>query len=157
MTALRSIPGPLLAALSTALLAGCMKQMHRPDQGIYGTFQTYGPPRDLADCTPFKTQFEKDDCRRMNERVIEEPYQALIKIRNLETGELSQIQLDARGSYKASLAPGEYEVCVEGGCSDPLTVRMNRYIPYGQRLPRPTAEDKTPADSLKRKSEASAP
>jgi hypothetical protein len=140
----------LLAAFAAACLPGCMmKRMHHPDQGIHGTFLTYGPPRDLVDCSPFKTQFEKDDCRRLNERVIEEPHQALIKIRNLQTGEVSQVQLDAQGSYRASLAPGEYEVCVEGECSDPMTVRMNTFIPYGQRLPRPGVAGKAPADSLK--------
>lgn len=143
----------LLAALAAGGLPGCTtKGMRKPDQGIQGTFLNYGPPRELADCTPFKTQFEMDDCRRLNERVIEEPHQALIRIRNLQTGETSQVQLDAQGSYKVSLAPGEYEVCVDGECSDPMTVRMNHFIPYGQRLPRPgsaEAPGQAPADSLK--------
>lgn len=127
-----------MAALLGVFLQGssCSGQLKGTEQGIYGTFLTYGPPHELADCTPFKTQFEIDECRRANERVIEEPYQAEIKIRNLETGEVRKLDLDAQGAYRANLAPGEYEVCVQGECSDPMTVRLNVFTTYGQRLPR---------------------
>lgn len=153
----RPLPFSPIAALAAiaACLSGCMvKHIHKSDQGIYGTFKTYGPPRELADCTPFKTQFEMDECRHLNERVIEEPHQAMIKIRNLQTGATSQVELDAEGSYKVSVTPGEYEVCVGEECSDPMTVRMNDFITYGQRLPRPAASGGAavkapPADTLK--------
>ena len=160
MTHRRPFPLGLLAALAALGSSGCtLMRMHKPDQGIHGTFLTYGPPHELADCSSFKTQFEKDDCRRLNERVIEEPHQALIKIRNLQTGALSQVELDVLGSYRMSLPPGEYEVCVGGECSDPMTVRMNHFIPYGQRLPRAAAaaQPPAPADSLKATTGAAAP
>lgn len=141
-----------LPALLAFLPLGCMQHMHKPSQGIYGTFQTYGPPREQADCAPFKTQMEKDDCRRMNQRVIEEPYRAVIKIRNLQTREVLSVPLDSSGAYRAVVDPGEYEVCVEGECSDPMTVRMNAFVPYGQRLPRPSPEaEKAKADSAGKK------
>lgn len=145
-------PSRPAALLLAAILAGCAGRMGKPEQGIHGTFRTYGPPGERIDCAPFKTQMEKDDCRRMNERVVEEPLQASITIRNLQTREARSIQLDAEGSYRAVLAPGEYEVCLEGECSDPLTVRMGAFVPYGQRLPRaaPAPPAKAPAaDSLK--------
>jgi hypothetical protein len=110
--------------------------MKKPEQGIYGAFLTYGPPTELADCAPFQTQMEKDDCRRMNERVFEELLKASIKVRNLQTGETVQVTLDPQGEYRVQLVPGEYEVCVNGECSDPMTVRMGDFLRYGQRLPR---------------------
>lgn len=144
------------AAFLSAFLQGaaCSGALKKPEQGIHGTFLTYGPPRELADCTPFKTQFEIDECRRANERVIEEPYQAVIKIRNLQTGAVSKTSLDPQGAYRVALDPGEYEVCVEGECSDPMTVRMNAFMTYGQRLPRASA---APADTAKRPPAAPAP
>ena len=150
---------PLAVAVAALLLVACAGQMKKPEQGIYGTFQTYGPPKEKADCTPFKTQLEKDDCRKMNERVIEEPFQATIRVHNLQTLEIQNAQLDAEGSYRVVVTPGEYEVCVEGECSDPMTVRMGRFIPYGQRLPRaaPEADGKPAADPAKREAEAPAP
>lgn len=139
-----------LAACLGAFLQGasCARNMNKPAQGIYGTFLTYGPPKEQADCTPFKTQFEKDECRHANERVIEEPLQAVIKIRNLQTGAVESVALDPQGSYRVSVDPGEYAVCVQGECSDPMTVRLNAYVTYGQRLPR-TVE--APADTVQRK------
>lgn len=119
------------------LLTGCAKDMMRkPEQGIYGTFLAYGPPRDPIDCAPMKTQMEKDECRRFNSRLIEEPHQAQIKVRNLQTGDIQSVPLDAAGKYKVKVDPGEYEVCVEGECSDPIPVKMNSFVTYGQRLPR---------------------
>jgi hypothetical protein len=145
---LRLAPAAAAAALLSVFLPGaaCTGAMKKPEQGIYGTFLTYGPPRELADCTPFKTQFEIDECRRANERVIEEPHQAEIKIRNLQTGAVSKTSLDPQGAYRVVLDPGEYEVCVAGECSDPMTVRMNDFVTYGQRLPRASA---APADTAK--------
>lgn len=143
---------PAFLLFSALLASGCMRHMHKPSQGIYGTFRTYGPPREQVDCTPFRTQMEKDDCRRMNQRVIEEPHRAVIRIRNLQTREVLSVPLDSAGAYRAVVDPGEYEVCVEGECSDPITVRMNAFVPYGQRLPRPTPEaEKAQADSLEKK------
>jgi hypothetical protein len=149
-----------LSSFAAALLTiGCAKQMmHKPEQGIYGTFLTYGPLRDTIDCTPMKTQMEKDECRRFNGRIVEEPYQATIKVRNLQTGEVQSVQLDGTGSYRLKMDPGEYEVCVEGECSDPITVKMNAFVTYGQRLPRPADPAKAGAsDPAKRKSDASEP
>lgn len=151
----------IVTALSAGmLLSGCIKNMKPPEQGIYGTFKTYGPPKEQVDCTPFKTQMEKDECRRMNNRVIEEPHQATIKVRNLQTREIQSVQLDADGSYRILVTPGEYEVCLEGECSDPMTVRMGAFVPYGQNLPRaaPAPAGKAPAaDTLGRSGEASRP
>lgn len=138
-------PAALLAAL---LLGACAGGMKNTEQGLEGSFLTYGPPREQVDCSPFKTQMEKDDCRRMNERVVEEPLKATIRIRDLQTGESRAVTLDAGGSYRAVLSPGEYAVCLEGECSDPITVRMGRFVRYGQRLPRPEeAAPVEPADS----------
>ena len=137
--------------------AGCSGTMKKPEQGIHGTFLTYGPPRELADCTPFKTQFEIYECRRANERVIEEPYQAEIKIRNLQTGAVHKTSLDPQGAYRVALDPGEYEVCVAGECSDPMTVRMNAFMTYGQRLPRAAEAPTAQADTAKTAPEAPAP
>ena len=102
-------------------------------------FITYGPPAVLADCTPFKTQFAKDSCRHENERVVEEPYQGSLVIRNVETRAKVEQVLDAQGSYRVLLDPGTYEVCLQGECSDPIEVRMGSFATYGQRLPRPAA------------------
>ena len=44
--------------------------------------------------------------------------------------------MDAQGKYKVQVVPGEYEVCVAGECSDPISIRMGEYSVYGQRLPR---------------------
>lgn len=145
---MRPIPIAPLALLSCILLGACAGHMKNPQQGLEGAFLTYGPPREQVDCAPFRTQMEKDDCLRMNERVVEEPLQAAIKVRNLQTGEIHAVALDARGAYRASLVPGEYAVCLEGECSDPITVRRGRFVRYGQRLPR--AEEPAsaaPADS----------
>ena len=122
-----------------AALAGCggnlgMKSLK---QGLQGTFTTYGPPLVLADCSPLKTQFQKDSCRHDNERVVEEPYQGTLRIRNVSTRKAVDEVLDAQGSYRAAVEPGTYEVCVDGECSDPIEVRFGSYSTYGQRLPRP--------------------
>jgi hypothetical protein len=132
---------------SAAALAGCGGSfaMKKPEQGISGTFTTYGPPRVLADCAPLKTQFQKDSCRHENERVVEEPYQGELVIRNVETRQALRQTLDAQGAYRALLDPGPYEVCVDGDCSDPIEVRMGEFATYGQRLPRPAAGEKAPA------------
>ena len=99
-----------LAALAAALLCACAgsMSMKKPEQGLAGTFITYGPPAVLADCTPFKTQFAKDSCRHENERVVEEPYQGSLVIRNVETRAKVEQVLDAQGSYRVLLDPGTY-------------------------------------------------
>ena len=130
------------------LLGGCAGSMgmKKPDQGITGTFTTYGPPPTIADCAPLVTQAEKDSCKRDNQRVIEEPMQGEIVAKNLGTGANVKTRLDAAGTFKLVLTPGSYEVCVEGECSDPLEVRMRAFTTYGQRLPRP---EKAPSDSTR--------
>jgi hypothetical protein len=122
-----------------AALSGCAGglAMKPPQQGLEGTFTTYGPPAALADCSALKTQFQKDSCRHGNERVIEEPYQGTLKIRNVATRKAVDQALDAQGAYRIVLEPGTYEVCVNGECSDPIEVRMRGFATYGQRLPRP--------------------
>jgi hypothetical protein len=120
--------------------------MKKPEQGLAGRFLTYGPPHVLADCGKFVTQADKDSCRHENQRVVEEPYQAVIRIRNLSTGETQKVALDAAGAYRVVLIPGQYEVCLEGECSDPLEVRIGNFSTYGQRLPRPET-GKAPADT----------
>ena len=144
---------PACAAMA-ALLIGCGGALviKKPEQGIAGAFTTYGPPPQLADCTPFKSQFQKDSCRHDNERVVEMPYPGALLIRNLDTRKTLDITLDDRGSYRAILDPGNYEVCVNSECSDPIEVRRSDFATYGQRLPRPDAGEKSasrkaPADS----------
>lgn len=131
---------PLLAA-SLCLLSACggSMNMKKSEQGISGTFTTYGPPPVLTDCGPLVTQAEKDACKRDNERVIEGPFQSIITIRNLDTRETLETLLDPQGSFRVELPPGTYELCVAEECSDPLEVRMRRFTTYGQRLPRPPA------------------
>jgi len=113
--------------------------MKKSEQGLSGTFTTYGPPAVIANCEPLVTQAEKDSCKRDNQRVIEEPYQSELLIRNLGTSESVKASLDAQGSFKVELLPGSYEICLNGECSDPLDVRMGAFTTYGQRLPRPAA------------------
>ncbi|MDB5103241.1 MAG: hypothetical protein JWP91_930 [Fibrobacteres bacterium] len=125
--------------------------MKKSDQGIFGTFTTYGPPAVMANCEPLRTQAEKDSCKRDNQRVIEEPFQAEIVIRNVGTRESVRMSLDAQGSFRAELLPGTYEVCVNGECSDPLDVRPGKFSTYGQRLPRAPAESSLPAAAPARK------
>jgi hypothetical protein len=129
------------------LLSGCggSMNMQKAEQGLKGTFTTYGPPAVIADCEPLVTQSEKDSCKRDNQRVIEEPYQSELIIRNLGTRETVKSGLDAQGSFKAELLPGTYEICVNGECSDPLDVRMGEFTTYGQRLPRPAASAPGPS------------
>jgi hypothetical protein len=123
--------------LAAFLLAACAgMNMKRSEQGIMGTFTTYGPPYQIADCEPLRTQAEKDSCKRDNERVIVEPYRSEILIRNLGTREKLSLVLDEQGSYRVLLQPGQYEVCVNLECSDPLEVRVGKFTTYGQRLPR---------------------
>ncbi|MDB5050472.1 MAG: hypothetical protein JWO30_3543 [Fibrobacteres bacterium] len=137
----------LAAACLFCACAGSMN-MKKPEQGLFGTFTTYGPPETMIDCGPLVTQAEKDSCKKQNQRFIEEPYRSTIRIRNLGTGETVKQALDAQGSYRLILPPGEYEVCVGEECSDPLEVRMRNFTTYGQRLPRASAPgDKSPADT----------
>jgi hypothetical protein len=145
MGAFHSIKGAAagFAGLSglLVLLGGCggSMNMKKSEQGLSGTFTTYGPPAVLANCEPLVTQAEKDSCKRENQRVIEKPYQSELIIRNLGTRESVKSTLDAQGSFKVGLLPGSYEICVNGECSDPIDVRMGEFTTYGQRLPRPAA------------------
>ena len=136
---------PFLSVLP-AILGGCGGSMNpkQSQQGISGTFITYGPPEDIANCEPLVTQAEKDACKQNNERVIEGPYQSIITIRNLDTRETKQTLLDPQGSFRMGLPPGNYELCVAEECSDPLEVRLRSFTTYGQRLPRPAG---APRDS----------
>lgn len=128
----------LSAILSVAFLGACAggMKMHKPEQGLFGTFTTYGLTQEILDCTSKVTQFEKDSCRKENERVVEEPYHGSFKIRNLTTSETKDVELDSKGDFRIPLIPGEYEVCVKGECSDPIEIRMGVYSTYGQRIPR---------------------
>jgi hypothetical protein len=133
--------GRLALMVLAAAFAGCAGSLsgNRPiGQGLQGTFTTYGPIPVLADCSALKTQFQKDSCRYDNERVVEEPYQTTLLIRNLGTRKAIEQALDAQGSYRLPLEPGTYEVCLNGECSDPIEVRMRSFSIYGQRLPRPS-------------------
>jgi hypothetical protein len=123
------------------LLAACGGTMgiKKPEQGLAGAFITYGPPEQI-DCAPRVTQAEKDSCKRENQRVIEEPFQGTLTIRNLGTREKVEQALDSEGKFRVLLDPGQYEVCLNGECSDPLEVRMGRFATYGQRLPRPAPD-----------------
>jgi hypothetical protein len=124
--------------------------MKKSEQGLFGTFTTYGPPPVIANCEPLVTQAEKDSCKRDNQRVIEEPFQSEILIRNLGTRESVKTTLDANGAYRVELLPGTYEVCLKEECSDPLEVRVRKFSTYGQRLPRPLAEvSRAPADTAR--------
>lgn len=124
-----------------AFLAACAgMHMKQSEQGIEGTFSTYGPPVQITNCEPLVTQAEKDSCKRDNQRILEEPYQSEILIRNLGIRENISQTLDAQGSYRVLLQPGQYEVCVNLECSDPVEVRKGKFTPYGQRLPRALVE-----------------
>lgn len=144
----RALALPLLSAVLVLSLCACGAGMFmkKPEQGISGVFSTYGPPATLANCEPMVTQAQKDSCKRENQRVIEEPLQGEVEVRNLGTGATAKATLDGVGSFKVLLSPGSYEVCVEGECSDPLEVRMGAFTTYGQRLPRP---EKAPSDSAR--------
>lgn len=141
---------PFLLLVPALLLGACAQSLRKPEQGIAGTFLAYGPPRDTIACEPLKTQPERDECRRANSRVVEEPHRASIAIRNLQTREVRRTDLDAQGSYKVLLDPGEYEVCVRGEmeCSDPLTVKVGDWVTYGQRLPREADSAAAPAATV---------
>ena len=139
------ITRPLLAA-SLCMLCACGGSMNlkKSEQGISGTFITYGPPPVIADCGPLVTQAEKDSCKRDNERVIEEPFRSFITIRNLDTQESLETLLDPNGSFRVELLPGNYELCIAEECSDPLEVRMRSFTTYGQRRYRTAAKAKAP-------------
>lgn len=143
----RPVSPRLMAWALAAALSGCggALSMKPPEQGLQGAFITYGPPEVMADCSPLKTQFQKDSCRHDNERVLEEPYQGSLVIRNVGTRKAVQQTLDAQGSYRTLLEPGTYEVCLNGDCSDPIEVRMRAFSTYGQRLPRPASNASAPA------------
>lgn len=127
----------LLAAFSCLCLVACggAMQLQKPEQGIQGTFSTYGPPVQM-DCSSLPTQNEKDSCRRGNETPRIEPYQGSLTLHNLSTQEKNVVELDAKGEYKVQLNPGEYEVCLATECSDPLEIRIGKFAIYGQRLRR---------------------
>jgi hypothetical protein len=132
----------LLFAASLLFVVACGKSMKMhmqpSQQGLYGTFKAYYPlPEDQKrNCEPLKTQAEKDECRKFNSRTLEEPLQAVLRIRNLATDSSLSVMLDSQGSYKALLSPGTYEVCLSDECSDPLEVTMNVFVPYGGRQPK---------------------
>jgi hypothetical protein len=148
-------PGHRLAgAALAAVLSACGGSLglKKAEQGLAGTFITYGTAAQLADCSALKTQFQKDSCRHDNERVVEMPYQGMLLIRNLDTRRTLEQPLDERGAFRTILDPGNYEVCVNEECSDPIEVRRNEFAIYGQRLPRPAAGEpsaigKGPADA----------
>jgi hypothetical protein len=117
----------------------------KPEQGIAGSFTTYGPPPELANCSFLKTQFQKDSCRHDNERVVEMPYAGTLLIRNVDTRKTLDQPLNEQGAYRALLDPGTYEVCLHEECSDPIEVRRSEFATYGQRLPRPATEEKSAA------------
>lgn len=129
---------PLLAA---ALLAfGCAKNMMRaPEQGVYGTFVAYSPlpESQKQDCSRLMIQADRDTCRKLNSRIIEEPMVGTVRVRNLQTDSTKLVALNDKGGYKVMLRPGSYEVCLADNCSDPLDVSMNKFVPYGGRLPKP--------------------
>ena len=138
----------ILFVLSVLLgVSGCGGSfgMQKPEQGIAGTLTTYGPPLQLADCSHLKTQFQKDSCRHDNERVVEMPFQGTLLIRNLNTRKTLTQPLNEQGAYRTLLDPGNYEVCVNEECSDPIEVHRGTFAVYGQRLPRPAPEDKSAA------------
>ncbi len=139
----RSLAGAALAAA----LWGCGGALviKKPEQGIAGSFITYGPPAELANCSALKTQFEKDSCRHDNERMVEMAYQGSVRIRNLDTRKAFDQPLDEHGAYRALLDPGNYEVCVNEECSDPIEVRRSGFATYGQRLPRAADAEKSAA------------
>ncbi len=120
-------------------------KMQPPEQGLEGSFYTYGPPETLADCKSLVTQAAKDSCRHLNERVIEEPMHGGVVVRNLTTSEKHAQELDPQGHFRMALTPDQYEVCVNEECSDPLEVTRGVFLPYGQRVPR------TPADKAQAK------
>lgn len=128
------------------LLSACGGSMtlKKPEQGLGGAFSVSGPPETLLDCAPMVTQASKDSCRRENERVIKEPWRGVLVIRNLSTRDTVSQALDAEGKYRVNLDPGDYEVCVEGECSDPLEIRMGKWATYGQVLPRPAPKAADP-------------
>lgn len=131
----------LLTAFSCIGFIACggSMKMHKPEQGIQGTFSTYGPPVQM-DCQPLPTQNEKDSCRRENEKPSIVPYQGSLTLHNLSTQEKNIVELDAKGEYKVQLNPGEYEVCLATECSDPLEIRLGKFSIYGQRIPRVSAD-----------------
>lgn len=137
----------LAGAALAAALWGCGGSLviKKPEQGLAGSFTTYGPPTEVADCSALKTQFEKDSCRHDNERVVEMAYQGSVRIRNLDTRKSFEQPLDERGAYRAVLDPGNYEVCVNEECSDPIEVRRSEFATYGQRLPRAAGAEKSAA------------
>jgi len=142
-----TVLGIVLALSALSCLSGCGGSfgMQKAEQGIAGTLTTYGPPLQLEDCSPLKTQFQKDSCRHDNERVVEMPFQGTLLIRNLNTRKTFSQTLDEQGSYRARLDPGNYEVCVNDECSDPLEVHRGVFAIYGQRLPRAAPADKSAA------------
>jgi hypothetical protein len=130
------LPRRLLAPALLLGLCACAGSLNKSEQGLYGTFTVYGPTREKRDCKPMVTQADIDDCRKANEAIIEEPLQGSILIKNLETGQGQKLELDSQGSYRAKVSPGEYIVCAQGDCSDPMQVTLGKFFIYGQRLPR---------------------
>jgi len=137
----------LACAVLAAALSGCGGSLviKKPEQGIVGSFTTYGPPPELENCSFLKTQFQKDSCRHDNERVVEMAYQGVLLIRNVDTRKTLNQPLNEQGAYRALLDPGTYEVCVNEECSDPIEVRRSEFATYGQRLPRPASGEKSAA------------
>lgn len=109
-------------------------------QGLHGSFSMYSAPAQLRDCSPFTAYDDREACKKENERVLEEPFRGVIRIRNVSTGIITDQTLDEQGAYRVILSPGQYEVCVEGECSDPIEVRMGNFGTYGQRMPKPAAD-----------------
>lgn len=114
-------------------------------QGLYGSFSMYSAPATLRDCSPFTAYDDREACKKENERVLEEPFRGVIRIRNVSTGIITDQTLDEKGAYRVILPPGQYEVCVQGECSDPIEVPMGTFGTYGQRLPKPAADTAQPA------------
>jgi hypothetical protein len=135
-------PGLLSSLAALLCLCACPAAMRGSgQQGIYGTFTVYGRTLDQRDCSGMVTQRDKDDCRKANEALVEEPYKGQVGVRNLLTRENLTVDLDATGSYRVTLPPGTYTVCLLGGdCSDPMEVPAGVFVTFGQRLPRQVPE-----------------
>jgi len=151
-----------LAAIAAACwLSACSGSLirNKTEQGLAGAFSLYSAPLQLIDCSTFSGYEDIDACKRENHRVLDEPLRATIRIRNLSSGDIVDQPLDEQGAYRVVLVPGQYEVCLEGECSDPLVVRMGSFGVYGQRLPKPAVEqaerDSLDGDSAKAPAAAS--
>ena len=115
-------------------------------QGLYGTLQVMGGARPPPpDCSGLTDPAQRDSCVQAGERGPVWPMRGSFLIRNVDTRDSVPVPLDSLGRYRAELAPGAYQVCIDVAdlppgqrrCSQTLSVKKGGFTPFNMSVPLP--------------------